>query len=68
MSEVKEYIGDGIYVQYMEGIYTVYTSDGRQPFEISNQIYFGNAEMDALREFVDKVRQNVQNSPFTVNL
>jgi len=65
VSSATEYIGDGIYVQYMEGIYTVYTSDGLQN---TNMIYFGNAEMDALREFVDKVRQNVQNSPFTVNL
>lgn len=63
MSSATEYIGDGIYVEYGDGIYTIYTSDG---IYHDNTIYFGDAEMDALREFVDKVRQNVQNSPFTV--
>ena len=65
MSEVKEYIGDGIYVSYDQGIYTIYTSNGLLD---ENQIYFGDAEMDKLREFVDKVRRNAQNSPFSVDL
>lgn len=58
MSELKDYIGDGVYADLVNGVIRITTENG---IEATNTIYLEPAVFEALKRYADRVWDRPKN-------